>query len=206
MYNPITSVLGKNIKPLNTILISLFMLTFSLVADDLQKTDQNGYFYFGLGSGWMSLNNDLTEESFKTYPLLIVGGYQINNYIAIEGRHTRSVLDIKYDKGTTNNANNSDYRATFKNSALYLKPMYTINTYSAYLLLGYGEVALNDIKGSKRAEKSFQWGVGASFKFTDRVSFFIDYSNLYNAKGFDGRAKKASVDVDFVAVGVNYAF
>ncbi len=118
----------------------------------------------------------------------------------------RSVLNIKYDRGTTNNVNLNDYNAVFKNSALYLKPMYAIHNYGIYLLLGYGEVTLNDIKGAKRSEQGLQWGIGVSFKFFDRVSFFVDYSNLYNAKGFDGRAKKASVYVDFVGMGVNYAF
>ncbi len=154
----------------------------------------------------MSLNNDLTKESFKTYPILVLGGYQLHDYIAIEGRYIRSALNIKYNRGTTDNANISNYDAVFKNSALYFKPTYAMHNYNAYLLLGYGEVVLSDIKGAKRTEKGFQWGIGVSFKFSEKMSFFVDYSNLYNAKGFGGRAKTASVDVDFVGVGVNYAF
>ena len=68
------------------------MVTLSLFANESQKNSNTGYFYIGLGAGWMSLNNNLTEESFDTYPLLVTGGYQVYDYLAIEGRYIRSIL------------------------------------------------------------------------------------------------------------------
>ncbi len=160
----------------------------------------------GIASTYQSLDNELTHESFSGYALTLVGGYRLYRYIAIEYRYTHSILDLKYSSGNTTNQDDNSYDATFTNSAIYLKPNYCYNIYCAYLLVGYGEVSLDDVRGSRRSEVGAQWGAGASVGFMDSWSLFIDYIDLYRSKGFDGRAKNANVNAKVVNIGANYAF
>ncbi|SFV49790.1 putative outer membrane protein A [hydrothermal vent metagenome] len=168
--------------------------------------------YLGIGASSMSLDNDLNSEEFSAKGIMIQAGYQFNQYIAIEGRYTINVGNLEYDHGTTNNPDYSDYPADFTNLALYLKPMYSLENFSIYGLLGYGEVTLTDLPhpnnpGSvERAERGFQWGLGASYKFMNNLSIFIDYTRVYDDKGFDYRAQDADITSDLWTLGVSYRF
>jgi opacity protein-like surface antigen len=162
-------------------------------------------FYAGLGLGKMQLDDDYTEEFFRTYPIMFQLGYGINQYLAIEARYTRS-KKVSYDGGKTPNPDTNDFPTTFTNLSTYLKLMYPYKEISSYILLGYGQTMLTDIKGSDRTEEGFQWGVGAIYRVTENVGIFADYTSLYNGKGFDGRAKNRSVNADSVMIGVTYAF
>ena len=55
-------------------------------------------------------------------------------------------------------------------------------------------------------EDGFQWGLGASYAFTEEVSVFADYISLYDDTGFDYRAKLDDVDADTWTVGLTYNF
>ena len=195
------------------LILSSAILTFSanpLLAsnqNDFQNLDKEANIYIGIGIGWMKLKDDLTKEFFQTYPLVLNGGYIFHKYFSVEGRYTRSVLNVSYDNGTlTSSQDDSDYPTELTNLGIYLKPTYPINDFNVYTLLGYGEVSLNDIKGADRIEWGFQWGVGLSYKLNNNFKLFGDYLNLYEGKGFNGRAKQANVHVDTLNMGVSYEF
>ena len=166
----------------------------------------NSGLYIGLGTGWMQLKDDFTKEYFETQPLLLQVGYQFHAYFAIEGRYLRDAGKVTYEKGITSNPNDDDFPTTFRNKALYLKPMYPMGDYTLYALLGYGEVSLCDILGADRAEKGFQWGVGISYDLSAHIKLFVDYTSLYEGHGFDGRAKVRNTHVDLVIAGASYVF
>jgi len=161
--------------------------------------------YLGFGMGQMQLTDNYSEEFFRTNPVMFQAGYQFNTYIAVEGRYTHSIT-VEYDGGTTSNPDSNDFPTDFTNIGAYLKFIYPYTMVSPYLLLGYGETQLTDIKGADRAEHGFQWGVGVSYALTEHLTVFIDYSQLYDGTGFDGRAEKRSVDADMFIVGVTYVF
>ncbi len=169
------------------------------------SVDDSG-FYMGLGTGWIQLKDDFTEEYFETQPLLLQAGYRLDTYFAIEGRYLRDVGKVSYENGTTSNPDNNDFPTTFRNKALYLKPMYPAGDYTLYALLGYGEVSLSDIRGADRTEKGLQWGVGISYTLSAHITLFVDYTSLYEGHGFDGRAKVRNTHVDLVIAGASYVF
>jgi len=168
--------------------------------------------YIGLGVSGMYLNNDFSKEEFSSTGVMLQTGYQFNRYLAVEGRYTKNVADLKYDHGNTANSNYSDYPGDFSNVAIYVKPMYTFDDITVYGLLGYGEVTLTDLPhptsgGSvDRAEDGFQWGLGAAYAFTENISVFADYVKVYDDKGFDYRAQLVDIDSDLWTLGITYKF
>ncbi|MDQ7047656.1 MAG: porin family protein [Sulfurovum sp.] len=165
-------------------------------------------FYLGLGASALKLDNGDTKENFKANAVTLQAGYDYNKYLGIEGRYSRSFGNVKYDKGTSTNANIGDYPTDFTNIALYLKPQYKLEKFSAYALLGYGEVALTNIPqgGVDRAEAGFQWGLGLSYDITNNISVFADYTNLYEGKGFNYIATNSDITVDAATLGFLYKF
>ena len=173
--------------------------------------DDSG-FYIGFGISWMSLDNDYNGEEFSANGIILQAGYQINSYFAIEGRYTHDVGDVEYDHGTSINPNYDDYPTDFTNLAVYAKGMYPIGDFTPYVLLVYGEVALTNIPlggpgiSADRAETGFQWGLGASYNFTENIAVFVDYVNMYDGTGFDERAVDVDISADTWTLGVTYKF
>lgn len=169
-------------------------------------------FYLGLGINRMALHNDYSDEEFSVTGLMVQAGYQYNQYLAIEGRYSFDVSNVHYDHGNILHPDIDDYPGSFTNLALYAKGMYPIGNFKPYILLGYGEVALTNIPlggpgiSADRAEKGFQWGLGAEYKFTEAVSVFGDYVRAYDGTGFDGRAMDVDVSADVWTLGVAYTF
>lgn len=172
---------------------------------------ENG-FYVGLGMNRMALNNDYTDEEFSVTGLMLQAGYQYNQYLAIEGRYNFDIGDVDYDHGTVLHPDIDDYPGNFTNLAVYVKGTYPIGNFTPYVLLGYGEVALTNIPlggpgiSADRAEKGFQWGLGAGYQFTEAISFFVDYVRAYDGTGFDGRAADVDVSADIWTLGIRYTF
>jgi len=172
---------------------------------EIPKTDTN--YYIGLGFSSMKLLDINSEENFQATSVMISAGYKIYDFLSIEGRYSRSLkVDYFAPKGSTGDM--SDYPSDFTNIGIYLKPSYTYNSISAYALLGYGEVRLTNmpLNDVARAEQSFQWGLGLSYKINDSFSIFADYVNLYQAKGFDYRSVNSDIRVDAITVGITYNF
>ncbi len=186
---------GGNYKP----------VPYIAVADD-------NSFYLGVGASRMILHNNVTKEVFNSGAMMLQAGYQFNPYVALEARYTHSLGYIAYNHGKTKNSNNNKYSATFTNKGIYLKLMHQIGEFTPYILLGYGEVSFSKMPrggagvSATRTERGFQWGVGASYKLTRKVSIFADYVNAYHGNGFDGRAKKVKVNSSMWTIGFTYRF
>ncbi|NKQ40764.1 MAG: porin family protein [Sulfurovum sp.] len=171
-----------------------------------------GGLYVGIGASKMSLRNDLSEEEFSSVGVMLQLGYQLTDYLAIEGRYTKGVGDLKYDRGITANPDYDDYDGDFSNIGIYLKPMYGVEDFNVYALLGYGQVELTNIPlggagiSADRAESGFQWGLGASYDVSESVSVSVDYVRFYDDKGFDFRASTADIVSDAWTLAVSYRF
>ena len=169
-------------------------------------------FYLGLGVSTLKLKNDFTKESFKAKALTLQAGYTYNAYLALEGRYTHHVGDVEYDHGSDHRVNAGEniknYPTDFTNIALYLKPQYKIDDFKAYALLGYGEVKLTNIpqNSADRAEAGFQWGVGMAYDVSKNISLFLDYTNMYEGKGFDYLAVNRNIKADAITFGMTYTF
>ena len=177
------------------------------------EEDTGETFYAGTGYASMNMNIEGTEPinavaypplsgetDLSTHALTLLAGYHFNHYLAVEGRYTLSLGDLDIE----NDGREGDIDADLSNLALYLKPMYPIGGLRIYGLLGYGQVTLDD--GEAYKESGFQWGIGAAYNINDAIGVFVDYTRLYDDKGFDTIWGEQDVVVDVVNVGVTYAF
>ncbi len=162
-------------------------------------------FYVGVGMGEAYVNDDVTDEEISATTLMLQAGYQYNEYLALEGRYTFGLGGSDYDAGNLTGIGNG-YDGDLSTWGIYVKPSYPIGDISLYALLGYGEIMLNDLMDGDAVENGFQWGLGASYAFTEEVSVFADYVSLYDDTGFDYRAKLVDVDADTWTVGFSYNF
>lgn len=172
----------------------------------------NNDFYVGLGYAQMTMKN-------KTQDLKVVGntyvlslGYNINEYLAIEGRYNAALGDVR--------SHDIDVSWDMSNIALYLKPQYTVDNtdLTVYGLFGYGQTELDNSdygvstnlfqwgSGTSHTESGFQWGVGAKYAVTDDFDVYADYTSLYDDDGFDAISNTDSVTAENVTVGVLYKF
>ena len=164
----------------------------------------------------------------------VVAGYNINEYLAVEGRIGTSFTEESY--------------AETSNYSIFLKPYYKFiddersaeeeedNFFTAYALLGFGKVNIKATNGEPPAhpedfgktlvdDTSFQWGIGFSYTFVDRsdnesieeihdgdVTIYIEYVSLLNGAdiysrlyGYDKNYYN-ELNQDTVNVGVTYRF
>ena len=122
-----------------------------------------------------------------------LAGVEVNDYLAVEGRLTKSVSDYEI----------KDHKPiSMYNAALYLKPQYKFEDFGVYALLGYG---LTNVSFMNKDTKTsgFQYGGGASYDINDQLTVFADYTKLV------GQSKKISEattikDIDNVNAGLIY--
>ncbi len=122
-----------------------------------------------------------------------LAGVEVNDYLAIEGRVTKTVSDYEI----------KDHKPiSMLNAALYLKPQYKFEDFSVYALLGYG-ISSIDFMDNNTKVNGLQYGAGASYDINDQISLFADYTKLV------GQSKKISEattlnSIDNVNAGVIY--
>lgn len=191
-------------KKFNLSLVAvLAMSTFAIAGGDIAPVEpmvetpmveeSAGAFYVGLGYSYMNMDIDgytpidsraIAGEEHNGDAVLLLAGYNFNQYIGVEGRY-------------------AGFTDCLENTAIYLKPMYPMAGVTVYGLLGYGETTYDN--GSSLSESGFQWGLGASYKVTENIGVFVDYTDLYDDSGFDSY-QLSDVMVDAVSVGVTYKF
>ncbi len=139
---------------------------------------------------------------------MVMAGYQINKYFAVEARFTASLDDAKY-----NNVDVADYDLT--NAAIYAKVMYPVaEIVTVYGLVGYGQTTIEDANAlvkDKYETDGLQWGVGASYNVNENLSVFVDYTKLamideVDVNGVTVTGLADDFDVSTVNVGISYKF
>jgi len=137
---------------------------------------------------------------------MVMAGYQINKYLAVEARFTASLDDVKY-----NDQDIADYDLT--NAAIYAKVMYPVaEIVTVYGLVGYGQTTIEDggAVNNKYETDGLQWGIGASYNVNENLSVFVDYTKLAMVDEYDVDGVTATyaedLDVGSVNVGISYKF
>ena len=171
----------------------------------INQADNYSGFYIGLGVGKFRLKDSFTKERLTSTTATVIIGYDFNQYLALEGRYTRSLHNLHYSNRKATSLN-SKLSSTFSNIAIYGKIGYSIDKFKPYLLIGYGENKITNLAYSTRKELSFQYGVGFSYRFNKHWELFADYIRSYNSKGFDGRAKIDNIKINTITVGINRHF
>jgi len=146
---------------------------------------ENSGFYLGLG--YSNTNVDFTVSSdfyndesifdVSTDTLLMLAGYDINEYVGVEGRYYWNITSMGVDYYASGVPIVEDYKA--ESFAFYVKPQYSFDMITIYALLG---VTMNDYTalavGSINDDTLFSWGVGAKFNMTQSFGAFVDYTDL----------------------------
>jgi opacity protein-like surface antigen len=159
-------------------------------------------FYAGLGYSCLQMDIDEPADiDIRSMAALsITAGYNFNEYFAIEGRYTASLGDLDFEIGNAT----SDKAWDMSNIGVYLKPQYSIDSFTLYGLLGYGQLTLDE--DFSRSVSSFQYGLGVNMMATDNVGIFIDYRRLYDDEDFDGLSINDTVTANSYTLGINYHF
>jgi len=203
----------KNIKLSVLVLMSASSMLFAggdieapVVQEEIPYTpvvSENYDFYVGLALSVVSAHESGVSLNFGSEKdgqdrlgnVTLLAGYDINTYLAIEGRYTTTVTqkDVSEMSGIS----------------IFLKPQYDISDeLSAYGLLGYGKVKIDNVNNYDNVDvdkSGFQWGLGANYDIADDTSIFVEYASLAN--DMDGEFLSAnSVDVDTVSIGLTYKF
>jgi len=161
-------------------------------------------FYAGLGASVASTREadtnffDIEDGQDRTGDVTLLAGYDINEYVAIEGRYQFSVAEENILDKTS--------------WGIFVKPQYPVTEdFKVYGLLGYGGI---DVSGTNHVGSSiatddtgFQWGLGASYEVYENISIFIDYLNI--ASGVPTTAfvtSNVEIDSDAFTIGVIYHF
>jgi len=164
--------------------------------------------YVGLGLSVVSTRDgsldifSVKDEQDRTGDILVMAGYEFNQYVAVEGRYMTSIFDEDV--------------FTRDSWGIYVKPQYPVNKeFSVYALLGYGGLtvdgkgsALIPVNRSDVDDSGFQWGLGGSYAVTENVSIFADYISI--AKDMDADIFLGSllkdVSSDAFTLGATYNF
>jgi opacity protein-like surface antigen len=163
-------------------------------------------FYLGAGAGKTEINDDTTSEKWESTMLTLLAGYRFNPFLSVEGRYGYG-FDTDYDKGITlGTYNGVPLDNDISSWGVYLKPAYPVGDFSLYALLGYGGIEISDLRGGDAYADGFQWGVGASYAMTNRLSLFVDYLVLYDDTGFDYVGTQDSWDANNWTFGFTYSF
>ncbi len=165
---------------------------------EIAEADKN--FYVGLGFQALSTGPDSIDffnnnGNDRTGNLLVLAGYEFNEYMAVEGRYSTYI----YDEDSVN----SD------TWGIYVKPQYPVNEdWNVYALLGFGGMTVDGVNGVNHDvdDTGFQWGLGASYGVAEDIAVFLDYVNV--ASGMDGTWSGAAEEIDTHALtlGVTYNF
>ena len=175
--------------------------------------DDSAY-YLGLGYSYIQGNDkeifrgaEIDDDDYTASSVMFQAGYQVNKYFSLEGRYTVSVGDIT----TSHNFNpkpDEDVDMDISNIGVYLKPMYPIDDFTIYGLLGYGKVKMEGT-GWSWDDTSFQWGLGADYAINDNLSVFADYTVWYDDDVVFAHLLgmvTTERNLDTVSVGLTYKF
>lgn len=167
-----------------------------------EPADESG-FYAGLALSAVSTRGSsvsldffsVTDGQDRLGNITLQAGYNINPYLAIEGRYTAMIT-------------NEDL-VSMDGWSLFVKPQYPLDeAWTIYALIGFGGVNI-DQEGTLPVnvdDTGFQWGVGASYGMMDNISVFLDYTQLAN--DMDGLYWNGDLqaDADAITLGVTYNF
>jgi len=158
-------------------------------------------FYAGLGYSCMQLTHDTPDlEVTAMTALSVSAGYNINKFLAVEGRYTASLGDLEYKNWNTD----VDKEWDMSNIGLYLKPQYNMDSVGVYALLGYGQTTFDN--GTSYSVDGLQYGLGLTAAATEDISIYVDYRRLFDDSEFDTYAIDRDTAVNSFTVGANYNF
>ena len=163
-------------------------------------------FYLGFAYSFVNAERTALLDDHDFSALMLQMGYNINEYVAIEGRYWFGVDDTM-----SNNLEQS-----IDSWGIYVKPQYPVTeALNVYGLLGYASSEYIETFGSLNYTPDsdidgFSWGLGTSFAFSKNISIFVDYVNLYDDTNSYKTITNGDISIedtiDTVNLGITYNF
>ncbi len=205
----------KIIKTLQAKTVKICLLAASLSVVSVPAFAQNesrGY----VGVNYVALEYEIGRAEFDTPVLMINAGYQINPYIALEGRLGLGVGDDTVS-GTFQNLPIPGVGPISGSTSLttevdnyfggFVRVGYPVNQrFYPYAMLGYGQskstagistsTNIGSVSVSGSADDSdFAYGIGANIGFSDSLYGKVEYMNYYD-EGIE-KASGLTVGLEF---------
>lgn len=168
--------------------ISLALLVSSSLLAPLSAVAVQPGFYFGGGYTDASVDFDGLSNDADLGLLFVRGGYQFNEYAALEARLGTGVED---DKIYGVKVEAEDVYGGY----LKLGTPTQVGLYP-YVLLGFTHAELK-ANGYSDSDTDMSYGVGADYWFNPSVSAGLEYARLYDENG---------VEVNGLTLGLNFKY
>ena len=175
----------------------------------------------GFYSGLVVDSQNLDFPTDARFNLLgVVGGYQFNDYLSVEGRLSTGLndetLNVIVSEGPGELSREIDFQAS-----VFLKGSYEIaNGLSIYALTGYSDTTLestllfeqDSVAVSNTSDASvngFAYGVGLNFEFSSFFQMSLEYREMPDLD-FDvvvnSQLEERSIEWDALSLAVSYKF
>lgn len=168
------------------------VLAVSVLAGTAWAADNQG-FYGSVGGGAYRLKGDGFDDTAPTVKL--VGGYDFNQYFALEGGYTRLFQTSDRIQGTRVDIDGNVWDAAARLSYPFA------DRFSGYGRIGWAFYDVNaDVSGAglggsfDESDDDFTWALGGSVDFTQRLTLRGEY----------GQIAINDVDDDFLSFMVSY--
>jgi len=189
----------------NVLLATVVSIT---IGTSTMNADDSGL-YFGLGYAATNIDigqiySDPNKQKLvdaSTDSVILLAGYDFNQYIGVEGRYYLNASSAAFDYYLGDTPLKGTYKA--ESFTLYAKPQYNLGVITLYGLVG---VAFNDytltslLNDGSNNEAIFSWGGGAKFNVTQSLGLFVDYTDLGESTNF------TTTDLSSWNLGVSYKF
>ncbi|EJG0649754.1 OmpA family protein [Vibrio parahaemolyticus] len=166
---------------------------------------QNGHFYFGARAGWAAYQdacgssaNDCSDDTFGYG---VYGGYQFNNWLALEGGATAyGEPEASYDAGNLS--------ADVNGGELTVKLSYPLTErFNVFTRLGGAYQTIDKSSSLEQDASSHQWNtlasLGMSYRLSQRWSLRGEYQFI---DGIGEGGDIGQADLHFTSVGLTYHF
>ncbi len=143
--------------------------------------------------------------------LALIAGYNINEYLAVEGRYSylsEDSYDYKIANVTVGDVGEVDGSVW----SIFIKPQYNVTPeFKVYGLLGYGSTTLTAItedgdEDIVSEETAFQYGLGGAYAVSTNVEVFADWTRALDDDFVTEGIGALEGVSDLYTVGVNYKF
>ena len=187
----------------------LLLSSFALFAigNSTLSADDNGLY---LGLGYANTNIDLqldelnvekTLLDLSTDSVVLLAGYDFNEYLGVEGRYYLNASEAAYRYYLGDTPLSGSYKA--ESFAVYAKPQYKLSMLNFYALLGVtaNDYTANALLGGSDNATLFSWGAGVKFNLTQSFGAFVDYTNLGESDNI-----LTNTDLSSWNIGFSYKF
>ena len=165
-------------------LLLMTLATLTIGSSTLIADNDSGLY---ISLGYASANIDVTIDGLdadkqkildsSTDSVILMAGYDFNNYFGVEGRYYVNGSSLAYDYYLGDTLLSGEYKA--ESFALYAKPQYNFGLITVYALAGvsFNDYTIDTLLGGNQNDALFSWG-GVKIQCDKSLGIFSYYTDL----------------------------